>query len=136
MAARPYSNLRIEELDRLFTESRYNESRLHAILSELDHRTTARAIDLKRRLEKHLKTALPVSTNSASSIRPQSPPTPKPAQLDLHQSRAASTTGAGTDNSRRGGSTGRRRSSRSGQARAFAFPARGNAAHRLCPSAT
>src|SRR5580704_17844361 len=93
MAARPYSNLRIEELDRLFTESRDNESRLHAIQGELDHRTTARAIDLKRRLERHLKTAPPASTNSASSIRPQSPPTTKPVQLDLHQSGAMPTAG-------------------------------------------
>jgi hypothetical protein len=43
MAARPYRYLRIDELDRLFSESRDNESCLRAILTELDHRTAARA---------------------------------------------------------------------------------------------
>jgi hypothetical protein len=93
MAARPYRYLRIDELDRLFSESRDNESCLRAILTELGYRTTARAIDLKQRVEKHLKSARSTFANSTSPVRPQSPPTAKPAQSDLYQSRAAPTAG-------------------------------------------
>lgn len=71
MAGRPYRHLRIDQLDQLFAESRENESRIRTILSELDHRSTARAIDLRERLEKHLKTAPRVSTNGSATARPQ-----------------------------------------------------------------
>src|SRR5205085_3201610 len=80
MTARPYGQLRIDQLDRLFTESRENESCLRAILAELTHRSTTRAVDLKRRLEKHLKTVLPASPNETSSVRPQPPSSTRPVQ--------------------------------------------------------
>jgi very-short-patch-repair endonuclease len=73
MAARPYRHLRIDELDRLFAEPRTNESCLRAILGELNHRSTGRAVDLKRRLEKHLKTVFATSYNEPASVQPQSP---------------------------------------------------------------
>jgi very-short-patch-repair endonuclease/transcription elongation GreA/GreB family factor len=103
MAARPYRNLRIDELDRLFTKSQDDEACLRVILGELKHRiilgelnrrTTAQAIDLRKRLEKHLKIALPPAISSASAVRPQPPDTTKPAQLDLLQSGAAAAASA------------------------------------------
>jgi len=89
MVARPYRQLRIDELDRLFAESRANESCLRAILGELNHRSTARAVDLKRRLEKHLKTLFAASPNEPASARPQPPPIARPAQMDLGESEVA-----------------------------------------------
>ena len=62
---------------------------LRAILGELNHRSTARAVDLKRRLEKHLKTVFAASPNEPSSVRPQPPPTTRPVQKDLGRSEAA-----------------------------------------------
>lgn len=58
MASRPYRSLRIDQLEQLFAKAGENESHLHAILGELNHRSTVRALDLKQRLEKHLKTVL------------------------------------------------------------------------------
>ena len=89
MADRPYRHLRIDELDRLFVDSRVNESHLRAILGELNHRSTARAIDLKRRLEKHLKAVFAASPNEHASTRPQPPPSVNPQILDLSRSEAA-----------------------------------------------
>jgi hypothetical protein len=67
MIERPYLHMRVDELDRLFSESPLDEARVHAILSELGYRTTDRALDLKRRLESHLKTAPSASLNSAAA---------------------------------------------------------------------
>jgi very-short-patch-repair endonuclease len=71
MASRPYRSLRIDQLEQLFAKAGENESYLHAILGELNHRSTVRALDLKQRLEKHLKTVLPTSADGPASIRPQ-----------------------------------------------------------------
>lgn len=71
MASRPYRSLRINQLEQLFAKAGENESHLHAILGELNHRSTVRALDLKRRVEKHLKTVLPVSPNGPASARSQ-----------------------------------------------------------------
>ena len=73
MASRPYRNLRIDQLEQLFAETGENEPHLYRILGELNYRSTARAIDLKRRLEKHLKNVFPASPNEPASARPQSP---------------------------------------------------------------
>ena len=89
MAARPYRNLRIDELDRLFAESRTNESCLRAILSELNHRSTARAVALKRRLDEHLKTVVAASPNEPASVRPQPSPTTRPVQKGFGRNEAA-----------------------------------------------
>lgn len=89
MAARPYRHLRIDELDRLFAELRTNELCLRAILGELGHRSTARAVALKRRLDEHLKTVFAASPNEPASVRPQSPPATRPVQKDFGRSEAA-----------------------------------------------
>ena len=73
MASRPYRNLRIDQLEQLFAETGENEPHLYRILGELNYRSTARAIDLKRRLEKHLKNVFPASPNEPAWARPQSP---------------------------------------------------------------
>ena len=89
MAARPYRHLRIDVLERLFDKSRANKSCLRAILGELHNRSTARAVDMKRRLEKHLKTVFAASSNEPASVRPQPSPTTRPVQKDFGRSEAA-----------------------------------------------
>src|SRR5216684_2810034 len=73
MAARPYQHMRVDELDRLFTEAPQNAARLEAILSELGFRSTSRALDLKRRLEDHLKAGLTTLPKQATAAAPKQP---------------------------------------------------------------
>ena len=67
MVVRPYQHMRVDELERLFADAPQNVERLHAILTELGFRSTSRALDLKRRLEHHLKVGRKDSTDKAAS---------------------------------------------------------------------
>lgn len=91
MTERPYLHMKVDELDQLFSESRLDETRVRALLNELGYRTTARALDLKGRLENHLKTAPAASFKSAAGAPPQpssaiTPPQETPAQKNETQS--------------------------------------------------
>jgi hypothetical protein len=81
MTARPYRQLRVEELDRLFAAAPQDAARLHAILGELEYRSTVRALDLKRRLEDHLKSGQGASLNTSGTAPTQPQPTAQPAPV-------------------------------------------------------
>lgn len=69
MIERAYKKMRVEELERLLAKLPQNTELLHAILTELDFRTTSRAQVLKRRLRQQLGTTqfgLPVNEATIS----------------------------------------------------------------------
>jgi hypothetical protein len=76
MAARPYRNMRVDELDRLFAEAPQNAARLHAILTELGLRSTSRALDLKRRLQTHLANGPLSQSSEQATVVPKEQPRP------------------------------------------------------------
>ena len=84
MAARPYRNMRVDELDRLFAEAPQNAARLHAILTELGFRSTSRALNLKRRLQTHLANGQLSHSSEQATDAPKEQPRParKPPQRD------------------------------------------------------
>jgi hypothetical protein len=84
MAARPYRNMRVDELDRLFAEAPQNAARLHAILTELGFRSTSRALDLKRRLQTHLANGQLSHSSEQATVVPKEQPRPArtPPQRD------------------------------------------------------
>ena len=94
MDARPFQKMRVDELDHLFAEAPHDVDRLRAILAELGFRSTNRALELKRRLEEHLRVRpadSPGGAAVASNSEPSSvtPVPPEPAQRDdLHSGQA------------------------------------------------
>jgi len=79
MGKRPYRRMKVDELDRLFSSALHDETLARAILGELGFRSTSKALDLKQRIEAHLKNGRPAA-EPAKSPRAQSP-SPAPPQL-------------------------------------------------------
>jgi hypothetical protein len=73
MAARPYRQLKVDEIDQLLKQSRQDEALLRAVLDELNYRSTSKALALKRRVEGVLK-GKPVAEARPEVV----PPTPTP----------------------------------------------------------
>src|SRR6266852_3330812 len=114
MAARPYQHMRVDELDRLFTDAPLNAARLDAILTELGFRSTSRALDLKRRLEDHLKVG-PKASHQKAAVAPEQP---SPAMQPMRRQPAYSDEA----NSESAGGTGDARRSRPNQQEIHAKP--------------
>ena len=71
MTARPYRQMGADELDQLFAGAPHNAERLHAILCELEYRSTAKALDLKRRLKDRLKLGPVAAPDKDATTRQQ-----------------------------------------------------------------
>lgn len=67
MGARRYSHLKVDELQQIFASAPHDGVRVRSILEELGFRSTAKALDLKRHIENHLKKpAAPASNHTES----------------------------------------------------------------------
>ena len=79
MAIRAYRRLKVDEIDQLLEQSKPDEALLRAVFEELGYRTTAKAQELKRRVEVLLN-------GKAASVGKQT------AGLQPHQSKDAQST--------------------------------------------
>ena len=67
MGARPYRQMKVHELDQLFVSAPHDEARVRVILEELGFRSTTKALNLKRRIENHLKKPGTPGSNQSSA---------------------------------------------------------------------
>lgn len=78
MAARPYGQLKVDEIDQLLKRSTLDEALLRAVLDELNRRSTTKATELKRRVEVLLKSELAPAGKQRAEVRP-----PNPTHLEM-----------------------------------------------------
>jgi len=83
MGERPYRQLKVDELDRLFSSAPHNEVLVRAVLEELAFRSTSKALDLKRRIENHRKTGGVLELANQPGTQASRPKTPNAAPTSL-----------------------------------------------------
>lgn len=90
MGERPYRQMKVDELDQLFSSAPHDKVRTQAILEELGLRSTSKAFDLKQRLESHLKKIETSATAQSANMQPPLPLSPRPAPKVLSPENMAS----------------------------------------------